>query len=309
MSLTSAYELSNAVEIPLWADRFAFLRRLWLHPLFQVKFRKYTAGFKDRNFSTLTKIFILGVAIFIVLPLFRKPDPDILAIGMTATFTIIGLIFLFQWFECVAFCIVTSAKDYRREDSSGILDLVYTTLLTDRWLFYAIFLPCVARSVRKLEPVLNLAVVMGLIFLAVPFMGILMKEAKPNELAGVVFSILPTVAWIVINLLMILVLGALSVGLYSMMSKSAYSVAAMAYFNVIVIFLISSIFIIFLPNSRMSSGDMIQGMIGTVVFQLSVMTLSIYATGFSAVHAFSKHRRPGYHEDDKATAFDFMIGD
>jgi MFS family permease len=294
-------------EIPSWADRFAFLRKLWGHPLFQVRYKRNKLAPILRPGLGFRIGMSVGAAACVVLYLLNMLEPEKFFWSMAITFGLGGLVFILNWLECLANCVVTNAKDYRREASQGMLELIYTTLLTDTWLFYSLFLPCIVKSVNKLEPIVQYFVGLTLVYVVFPAFAGIYAGQDAGGLYFVVGIVVPIAAWTILALILILVLAAVAVGLYSMMSASAYSVSAMAYFHIVITALTGSIFLLLIPSAKSSWSDMIRGLVGTAVFQLSWMVLTIYGTGWSAVMAFSKHRRPGYHEDDKATAFDLML--
>ena len=303
----SAYELTRIVEIPEWADRFAFMRRLWGHPLFQVRYKRNQLEPVMKPLSAFRAGMTLAVIACGIQWYWDREDTNLFMWSMLCVAGPAAFMLAVEWLQCMSNCIVTSAKDYRYEKSYGLLDLIYVAPLTDGGLFYSVFLPCAIRSINKLEPIATYCTGALVIYIFYPLAVAFMTGKGTGELFSYSLMGIGIAVWVIGSLTLIVLVSALAVGLYSMGSMNPYIASGLAFGHMLLVSLFSCMFLLLFPISSATGANAVRGLAGAGVFQVSWLIIAVYSTGLSGLYAFSRQRRPGYYEDEKASADDLML--
>ena len=278
-----------------------------MNPLFQLRYKRDSLGPPIRNDKAFKSGLVLGViALFIDMNwLEKKVDVFLVSIAILSAPGLFLL--LVEWMKGLSACLVTSARRYRREKVYGELDIILTAPLSDQAMYFSLFVPTLVWALRRLEaPVAYFAGVF-LPYLIGPYVMYIYALRWVEGLPMLIFKLGLLFFWGFGVLVLVLVLTALAVAFYSMMSTNIYAVVASAVSHVVFLCLVSSAFLLVIAFTSHGKPVEVGGMVSAALFQLTWLVLASYATSWMGLFAFSRSRRPGYHEDDQASAVDFML--
>jgi hypothetical protein len=296
------------VYIPGWTKYIPMLYLMFWNPVFQRRIMRSRIIPAIRPGHTFWTGVIISVLSFPWgYPALANSSRILYYIIMGVVVVLIAIIAV-RLFWVSAVVTITRMKDLLTEDQK---DPVLTTPLSDRAIFFG---ECVG-NVMKGHLVFEAAVSFAL-GLAVPYVTIILFLALfltmffifigfPALIA--ILTLTVPIAWMIFMSIMILLLLAFSAGYYAIISDFSVAIL-MTILHTALFTAIGSMFL-FLPFylgniTLMEPNQMLLGFGAGTLFQVCWMLISVYGTGWAGLRAFSMHRRPGYYEADKITAFD-----
>lgn len=301
------FDLLWAEDPPEWVRFIGPLMEYWGNPVFQ---RRYMMWRLHPAMGSL-KAFLAGVgcSVFINLLLFFLDRDNAVEWGFY--FTILGpggLTLSITGVRLFSSCMISTPNELRAELASDSLGSLLTAPISDRKIFIAECLSGVMRSLGAIEE--NASLVAGLVL---PYLAILSPILYPRakelgiELVWWVVLGIMVIIWLVL----ILLYGAFSSGLFAVYMPIAMSIP-ISLIWVVALWALPSLLsvygIIYLWRNFeiVGSGPLI---LGLLFMSMQIVLISVLTTYTSqlGVKAFAKARRPGFYEWDGMSASGLMV--
>jgi len=296
------FDLLWAEPPPRWMESIGPLMEYWGNPIFQ---RRYLLNRVTPAYDPLWA-FSVGLCLSLAINLLLAfcAGAVALGLGVLVTVAIPGSIALaVMSVRIFVSCLLATPLELKREVHSDALGPILTTPIPDSQIFFAEVASGIMRGLGALEEVLAILIGLAGGYLLVMSLRLwpIVQDAGILGVWLAVFCIMGLIAAI-----QILVLTALSAGLYAIVVPVGVAVAA-TLVHVLICALTGPFLVFFaiVAAEEMFGGfmmDPVLVLLGFGFLQILVLATATTVTGRLGVRAFAMARRPGYYEPEGATA-------